>query len=123
MGESLSQQLRLFAGAMVLGNVIGLQFDLCDCLCSRRHGFRRALADGLFCLTAAGLILLFLLIHTQGVLRNYLIVGTLLGFGAEHTCLSPLLRAGFAWLLPRLRWGARQGRDAFFWLFSFPRGQ
>ena len=123
MGESLSEQLRLFAGAMVLGNVIGLQFDLCDCLCPRKRGLRRVAADVAFCLITAGLILLFLLIHTQGVLRNYLILGVLLGFGAEHTCLSPLLRKGFAWLLPRLRWGARQGRDAFFWLFSFPRGQ
>lgn len=116
-------QMTLFAGTMVLGSVIGVLYDLSCCLCRRRRGLCRSLLDIAFCLTAAGLILLFLLIHTQGVLRSYLIFGGLLGFGAEHTCLSPLLRRALTWTLLRLRYAAGRGRDAFFWLFSFPRGK
>lgn len=123
MGQNIPEQLRLLAGTMVLGGAIGVLFDLCDCLCLRRRGIRRGLADALFCLFSAGLILLFLLIHTQGILRGYLILGGLLGFGAEHTCLSPLLHTALGWMRTWLLSAARHGRDAFFWLFSFPRGQ
>lgn len=123
MGPPISEQLAVFAGTLLLGGVIGVLSDLSDGLCRAGRGLLRALLDGMFCLSAAGLILLFLLIHTQGILRWYLVLGGLLGFGAEHTCLSPCLRRGMAWLFPRLAGLLRRAWRGFVWLFTFPRGQ
>ena len=112
--------MALFAGCMALGSVIGVLFDVFCSLGRSRHS--RNLCDGCFCLTAAGSILLFLLMHTGGELRAFLVLGVLLGFGGEHTCLSPVLRRGLGWLFPRLGWLAGKGKDGLLWLFSFPRG-
>ncbi len=120
MGQDLRAQMALFAGCMGLGSAIGVLFDLCSTLGRSRRS--RSLCDGCFCLLAALAVLLFLLMHTNGELRAYLVLGGLLGFGGEHTCLSPVLRRGLGWLFPRLGWLAGKGKDGLLWLFSFPRG-
>ncbi len=120
MGQDLQAQMVLFAGCMGLGSIIGVLFDLCSSLGRTRRG--RNLCDGCFCLLSAGIILLFLLMHTNGDLRAFQVLGGLLGFGGEQTCLRPVLRRGLGWLFPRLRWLAGKGRDGLLWLFSFPRG-
>ncbi len=123
MGQSLGTQMTLFAGTMVLGSVIGVLYDISCCLCRRKRGLARGLLDISFCLFTAALILLFLLIHTQGQLRSYLILGGLLGFGAEHVCFSPLLCRVLRWLFPNMKRAVGWGRDGLLWLFSFPRGK
>lgn len=100
MNAGIGLQFTRFAGAMLLGSLLGLLYHLSRLLCRRRRGFARAVTDICYCLISALLILLFLLIHTQGRLRWYLALGCFLGFSAQQTCLSPLLQP---LLRPRLR--------------------
>ena len=123
MGQSIAAQMTLFAGAMVLGSVIGVLYDISSCLCRRKRGVVRGLLDISFCVVATGLVLLFLLVHTQGELRSYLMLGGLLGFGAEHTCFSPVLRRTLRWFFPGIGHAVKWGWDGILWLFSFPRGK
>lgn len=92
MNPSISLQFTRFAGAMLLGSLLGLLYHLSRLLCRKRRGFARAVTDVCYCLLSALLILLFLLIHTQGRLRWYLALGCFLGFCAWQTCMTPLLR-------------------------------
>ena len=87
MGQDLQAQMVLFAGCMGLGSIIGVLFDLCSSLGRTRRG--RNLYDGCFCLFSAGIILLFLLMHTNGDLRAFQVLGGLLGFGGERSFSLP----------------------------------
>ena len=112
--------MALFAGCMGLGSVLGVVYDVFRSLGHSRRS--RGVWDCCFCLTAGGVVLLFLLIHTNGDLRGWMVLGALLGFGGQHVCLSPLLQRGLRRLFARLRRWMRAGKRLLLWLFSFPRG-
>jgi len=124
METPLSVQTAVFARACLFGGALGLFWDV---LRGARRAFRlkkrgTAVLDGLFCLSAAAALLLFLLIGTDGALRSYLVLGIGLGFLLWRLTLS----RGAARLSAAL-WGAaargcRAAAAAAVWLFSFPRG-
>ena len=120
MQPGLRAQLLQMAGVMMLGSVIGVLYDLSCCLCRRKRGLLRWLLDVSFCLVSTALTLLYLLIHTQGELRGYLLLGGILGFCAQRTCLHPVLSAALLGLGRLLRQGGGVLRRGLRWIFSFP---
>lgn len=123
MQPGLREQLVQMAGVMVLGSVIGVLYDISCCLCLRKRGLLRRLLDIGFCLLSTVLVLLYLLIHTQGELRGYLLLGGVLGFCAQRTCLHPILYRVLLSIGKRIGYGARKVADFLRWIFSFPRNR
>ena len=91
MENHISQQLFLFLGALLLGAVFGLAYDL---LRAVHRKFSRALVvcDLLFCAVVAAGLIGYTMHSAGGELRLYLALGSVLGAAAYFSTVSAALR-------------------------------
>ncbi|WP_286146772.1 spore cortex biosynthesis protein YabQ [Neopoerus faecalis] len=117
MEIQITEQLRSFLLAILLGMAVGVVYDLMRAV-RLRHPRLTAVLDLGCCLFAAGGLFLFLMRQTDGQLRGYILLGAVGGavsyFSAASAALRPvwdfwLDRAGELYRLLSLpvRWGMR----------------
>ena len=87
MAFQITEQLRAFGWAILLGLAAGLLYDLLRAIRLRRPRITWAL-DLLYCLTAGAALSLFVLRQGDGQLRGYILLGAL-GGGVVFFSLFP----------------------------------
>ena len=91
MEIQITEQLRSFLLAILLGMAVGVVYDLMRAV-RLRHPRLTAVLDLGCCLFAAGGLFLFLMRQTDGQLRGYIILGAVGGAVSYFSAASAALR-------------------------------
>ena len=89
MEIQITEQLRSFLLAILLGMAVGVVYDLMRAA-RLRHPRLTPLLDLGCCLFAAGGLFLFLMRQTDGQLRGYILLGAVSYFSAASAALRPV---------------------------------
>ncbi len=91
MGIYITEQVRVFVLAVLLGFALGGLYDVLGALRSRWRGLTGAL-DVTYCICLLGALFFFTLRQAQGQLRLFVVLGMIGGCVLFFTGVSPLLR-------------------------------
>lgn len=102
MDWSGTEQLYHFLQCVIMGSVLGIQFELtCALIRVIKSPILRFIIDALYGVIASVITFFWSLIITDGRMHPVLFVGGLCGFLCEHYALGRFISRGMAWVLKK----------------------